>query len=496
VLYAWFALVLGLVALAAIVEVREWIDPDAGVPTDRASARVLNGITPVVGMAVVLVSLALPLRVWPGTESGGEYSLGPLRTTDSSFVDGWAAWNYRGYEGWCAPGETATNCGDGEKPYYPEYEAIVRTMEDVGEEHGCGRAMWEYGKDLDSYGTPMALMLLPHWTDGCIGSMEGLYFEASATTPYHFLNQDQLSTEGSNAQRGLPYGAGTPTQADFDLGVQHLRMLGVRYYLAFTPAMIGHADEHESLTKIATSAQRCRDELCPDGLEENPTRWVVYEIAGSPLVEPLENEPVVLTGIEHGHTCETATPEEDPRGRECEGWLDPAIDWYQDPELWPIALAADGPAAWERVPVEEWLASHEAPERPVPAVEVSDVREGRQSVSFSVSEPGTPILVKTSYFPNWRVEGADGPYRVTPNLMVVVPTETDVELVYGRTPVDVVAWALTAAGLVALVVLFRRRPLDEGTIEVGTEADVASSSPVDDPMPNPTHSGPPSTPPG
>ena len=53
----------------------------------------------------------------------------------------------------------------------------------------------------------MAPMLLPFWTDGCIGSMEGLYFEACATTPYHFLNQRALSANCSCAQRDLPYGA-------------------------------------------------------------------------------------------------------------------------------------------------------------------------------------------------------------------------------------------------------------------------------------------------
>ena len=36
---------------------------------------------------------------------------------------------------------------------------------------------------LDRYGTTMAPMLLPFFTDGCIGSMEGLFFEASASTP-------------------------------------------------------------------------------------------------------------------------------------------------------------------------------------------------------------------------------------------------------------------------------------------------------------------------
>ena len=46
------------------------------------------------------------------------------------------------------------------------------------------------------------------------------------------------------------------------------------------------------------------------------------------------------------------------------------------------------------------------------------------------------MLVKMSYFPNWQVAGADGPYRVAPNFMVVVPTDTHVELTYGRTGVE------------------------------------------------------------
>ncbi len=69
-----------------------------------------------------------------------------------------------------------------------------------------GESEWEYEAEEDGFGTPMALMLLPHWTDGCIGSMEGLFFEASATTPFHFLTQVELSAAPSAAQRDLPYG--------------------------------------------------------------------------------------------------------------------------------------------------------------------------------------------------------------------------------------------------------------------------------------------------
>ena len=49
-------------------------------------------------------------------------------------------------------------------------------------------------------------MLLPYWTSGCIDSMEGLLFESSTTTPYHFINQAELSAGPSEPEVGLPYG--------------------------------------------------------------------------------------------------------------------------------------------------------------------------------------------------------------------------------------------------------------------------------------------------
>ena len=67
------------------------------------------------------------------------------------------------------------------------------------------------------------------------------------------------------------------------------------------------------------------------------------------------------------------------------------------------------------------------------------------------------MLVKASYFPNWQVDGADGPYRVAPNLMVVVPTDEHVELTYGRQPVEWVGYALTLLGI-GLAILLATRP--------------------------------------
>ena len=82
-------------------------------------------------------------------------------------------------------------------------------------------------------------------------------------------------------------------------------------------------------------------------------------------------------------------------------------------------------------------------------------------MSFSVDQVGKPVLVKTSYFPNWRAEGADGPYRVSPNLMVVVPTAQDVTLTYGRTWVEALGAALSLLGLAIVVALLARLDVGE-----------------------------------
>ncbi len=63
---------------------------------------------------------------------------------------------------------------------------------------------------------------------------------------------------------------------------------------------------------------------------------------------------------------------------------------------------------------------------------VTDIHDTDSSVSFRVSRTGVPVVVRTSYFPNWEASGADGPWRLTPNFMVVVPTSKTVTLRYAR----------------------------------------------------------------
>ena len=173
------------------------------------------------------------------------YAWGPFHKTPTAgraVADGWTRYNMVGYEGRSA---------------YPEYHDVVQTMDEIGKERGCGRALWENNEDNGQYGTTMALMLLPHWTDGCIASMEGLFFEASGTTPYHFLTAAAMSKSSSNPVRQLRY-----VNNDASVGVPEMADLGVRYLMVRTDEAKAQAAGNDRLQLVASSGP-----------------WDIYELA-------------------------------------------------------------------------------------------------------------------------------------------------------------------------------------------------------------------------
>jgi len=411
-------LVRGIAALAArtveddwwgTAERREDDEPDVPPPSDaglvpvpsdvpapadtpaRPSGALIRSVT-AVALTVVLAVVVL-VRVHQSRD----------------FLDFWVRYNYTGYERadyLVAPTGKSSD----------EYRTLIDTLDDLPP----GRLLWENDSPaLGAYGTALSLMLLPYWTDQRIGSMEGLYYEAAATTPYLFLTVATLTTPGkaSNPVRGLTY----RTIEDFDLGVRYLRLLGVRYYLAQSADAKARADAHPALSLVAEA---------PDLDGRPPVGWNVYEVAGASLVEPLPREPVVVEDVA------------------LDDWRDDvALPWFDDRAALDQPLVTGGPEQWPRADAKD---ARERNGRPLPDVRVTDIEETDDSISFRVSRTGVPVLVKTSYFPNWRASGADGPWRATPNLMVVVPTSKEVRLEYGTTTAEYLGRAGTVAGVAGL----------------------------------------------
>ena len=424
----------------------DWRDDGPGGEAELVPSRWPALVAPVVIMLFVLAFVGQAIPDFQGffNDVLGHYGIGGASeraAVNANFDSSWANWNYSGYQ---------------EKASYPEYRDVVLTMAHVGQQYGCGRAMWEYEPEEDRFGTPMALMLLPLWTNECIGSEEGLFFESSATVPYHFLDQSELSQNPSRAMRDLPYRA-------FNIvdGIQHMQLLGVRYYMAISPASQTAARSlttgpNPMLRLVAQTGDHQVSYTAAGSTADQARHWEIYEILSenAPVeqVSGLSYLPAVMQGVS-------------TTGR---GWINTVLPWYQDASQWPVELAASGPANWPRVKG----ASANPPHIAVTPAVVSNVKTSDDRISFDVDHTGTPVLVKTSYFPNWQATGADGPWRVAPNLMVVVPTSRHVSLHYGFTPVDNAGRVITVAALAGVGVLWwrERSPGGEGAVLVGDDA--------------------------
>ena len=312
-------------------------------------------------------------------------------------IPGWVNWNYQGYEG---------------KAAYPELESIMTDVAALPD----SRVMWEYHKPTqEQYGTPMALMLIPYWSEGHT-TMEGVFFESSLTTPFHFLNQAEMSRSPSQPVRWLSY-----RPFALERGIAHSAVFNIEYYITHTEEMTGEAN---------------RLGLEPIVTEE---AYSIFRLPDSDPIEVARYTPMVFAG------------EED--------FVDMAVEWYDDLDNLEHWVAADGPEEWSRFDDITGPFDVGAPLSTDGAV-VSDVLIENHNISFKTSAVGVPHLVKTSYFPNWQATGADGPYRATPSLMIVIPTQEDVSLEFGRTWAENVGRMLTFLAFVFVgwwVMRYRRR---------------------------------------
>jgi 6-pyruvoyl-tetrahydropterin synthase related domain len=307
------------------------------------------------------------------------------------FTPGWARYNYEGFE---------------VKSGWPQARELFDTLRGLPP----GRVMWEFSRDYESFGTTRTLENIPVFAGQ--DTMEGLLIESSLNAPFHFINQAETSQTQTQAVPGLNY-----PSFDFPTGLRHLRMFGVRYYVAYTD-QAKKAARDAKLPVVTTSG-----------------KFVIYEVGDGHLVEVPSYRPVLL---------------DDP------DWRGNSLTWYRTVKWLDVQLAYASKGDKEAraafvdpgpLPVRDL--PHQALRNPGP---VPSRMVGDDQLEFTTDRIGEPHVVKVSYFPNWHAEGAEGPWMLSPGLMVVVPTQAHVRLVYRDTPIDLAGKALTVAGVAVLVV--------------------------------------------
>lgn len=371
-------------------------------------------------LALVLIGLTFlstgPVRVrtLAAAAAVSVVALGALAGV--SFIDGWAKWNYEGYEA---------------KGAWPEYEGLMQTIAPLPP----GRVLWEpdSGDDgLNKYGTPMSPMLIPYWTQGSHPSIEGLYFESSLTTPFHFIMAGEVAENPSNPVPGLTY-----HNFAMDRGVVHMDLYGVRYYVAYNEAAANKARGMEELQYVT----------------ESPP-FTIFEMTDIPeVVVAATHQPAVYAAPDGGMSDKILGLV--GAGSTVPTFNDVAFEWYDDLSMIDRWIVADGPEAWPHI---DDLA--DLPNEPLigaSAAEVSDVVVEDHRISFRTNAIGVPHLVKVSYFPNWVAEGATGPYHAAPSLMVVVPTQEEVVLEFAYQWPEILGADLTVVGLIGLGAVFLTR---------------------------------------
>ena len=314
-------------------------------------------------------------------------------------------------------------------PLWSEYHGLMQTLGRVGADHGCGRALPE-NDPVGVYGSPYEFALTPYWTSGCVQSLIGIPEDLSRNYPFYAIASSALSQSPTADQAGLPY-----QSLDMELGVRMLRDLGVRYYLAYSAPAIAAADRDPGLQAITTSGS-----------------WHIYLVKGVQLVEPLQDTPLRV---------HSGQGDEAP-------WRKLASTWFVNPARQPVS---GGPDAWSQPGAGTEPVAH-----------VTNVDVGRDSISFHVDRVGVPVEIRATYFPWWRAAGAQGPWRIAPDYMVVVPTRNDVTLRAKPRLADHAGQLVSlvgVAGLIALVAadrLRRSRRDAEDPSDAATEATEAGVS--------------------
>jgi hypothetical protein len=338
---------------------------------------------------------------------------------NSRVLRSWVDWNYSGLE---------------TKELWPAWSELnERLRGDPGE----SRVAVEYGPTHERAGSIRMYETLPFFSGR--STLEGVYNQASVMThPVYYLASELFASSPN------PFRSRTYSRFDPDAAIPRLRLFGVGQIVVVSPELEAALDMRADVVREARippyTLYRLRD---PD----------------PGYVEPLDFAPVRAA---------------------LENWDDTAYRWLsRKPPNRALLVFTDDPR-FEVVQPDPWAPP---PEVPLPdGVEVEAMLTAEE-IRIRTSRPGHPLLVKVSYHPRWRAEGADGPWLASPGLMLIVPRESEVRLRYAaRAWPDYAGWGLGAGTLVAGLALVirrrRRRPKGDLPPEDGEKRDPTGSRAV------------------
>ncbi len=307
----------------------------------------------------------------------------------------WGQWNHGGVEA---------------KELWPPWRDLTRLLRGTIADP---RVAVEYSQEHEKAGSIRLYETLP-WFSGR-STLEGVYNQASLMTHAVYYVASELGASSPNPFRSREY-----SKFDTDAALAHLKLFNVREVVALSAALTSVLDSHEAVRRVAA--------IPP---------YTVYRLLdpGPGYAEAMAFAPV-----------RTAW----------KGWREKSYRWLTRKAAGQPHLVFTDDPRFDVVEKDEWLAP---PEVALTAGTEVTAHLEPERITLRTSRPGHPVLVKVAWHPRWRAEGADGPYLVSPALMMVVPRQSEARLVYGRRASDFLGAALTVGGVLAVVLApaWRRR---------------------------------------
>ena len=307
-----------------------------------------------------------------------------------TYIPYWIEWNYKGFE---------------DKEAWPQFNAINNYLASLPE----GRVVHEFSRTHDKFGTTRAFESLPLFAKKPV--LEGLLIESAVNAPFVFWIQSEISETPTCPIPGMRC-----SQFTLENATEHLKLFNADYLIA-TSEKLKNA--------IANNSQY--------NLLEKFGEIEIYRINNTGnYVELPKYEPVLV---------------------KTKNWKEVSLEWFKNIEILdvPLVFSQQDESMFNTVIDDNNLTKIEK----IPIDTNCSVKETvkNDEIIIKTSCIGRPLWIKVSYFPNWKVEGADKIYLASPAFMLIFPNQENVRIYYGKDISDIVGEVFSYIGL-AIVVMY------------------------------------------
>ena len=307
-----------------------------------------------------------------------------------------------------------------ELPYYDVIETLILPLDKTP-----GRLANDLHPDNTILGSSRVFETIPALIDKPI--LEGGIVNSAIGSYYSYYVQSETSDNCA----GFPPLV-KPTIFNIDNATKHLELFNVKHFIARSPRTVNALDNHVNWTAITDK----------DG-------WHLYE----------------LTSHDGSYIF---TPKYQPIFVKTSNWKENSLDWlYQIKALeQPFAFVKDN--AHNAISEDQFYdllqqinddeASYYESQELLPTATIEIIEQTSSKLVFKTNQTGLPHIIKISYFPNWKVKGANSVYMVSPDFMLIYPEQETVTLYYGKTPIDILAYIITSIAVcISILLILKKR---------------------------------------